>query len=185
MTPSCCLNPLLTKMSHQHCRAGGEQPPVHVAEIRSLVAALRGGRGCQDGADLLDLHMGLWDLSTLQLLGSPARLTRVAGVTQQCWLGSPDGRSHRTIQQCYFQHPQQHLCTAPACSSGCAAHPRSPIQPHTPPCRNSINTCGVQHQLQCSEDSQPLLSFPVLKGPQQRYFCHNKALKHQSFHKQT
>lgn len=123
-----------------------------------------GGRDCQDRADLQVLHMGLWDPSTRQLLGSPAGLTPVAGVTQQCWLGSPDGRSHCTIQH-YFQQPQQHLCTSPACSSGCPAHPRSPVQPHTPPCRNSINTYDVQHQLQCSGILNPGSASQSSKAP--------------------
>lgn len=106
MTPSCCLNPPLTKMSHHPCKVGGEQPPAHVAEVKPLVAKL-GEEKLLGQRRLLVLHTRLWDLSTLQSLGSPARLSWVTGVTQQRWLGSPDGTLHCTIQQHCFQHPQQ------------------------------------------------------------------------------
>ena len=128
MTPCCCLKPPLTKRSHQRWEAGGKRPPAHVAEITSLVAELE-EEALPGQSRLLVLHSGLRDLSTPQLLGSPAGLTRVAGVVQQCWLGSPDGD----------RIAQQSNVTSSSPSRICA-------QPQSAPVRALLGP-GLQHGL--------------------------------------
>lgn len=65
LTPSCCLNPPLSKVCHELCKAGGEHPPAHLAEMGSSVAALRKEEVARM-EQMLVLCVRLWDGSTLQ-----------------------------------------------------------------------------------------------------------------------
>lgn len=91
----------------------------------------------------------------------------VTGALQQCWLAAlVQITRHNTAMS--LPSDTEHLCTAPACSPGL----------QFAPCRNSINTRGVQ-------GSSTPAQLPSPQSPQQLYFCHDKILRHPSSQQQT
>lgn len=127
-TPSCCLNPPLTKISHQHCRVGGEQLPAHMAKDLYWQ--------CCRGKRLLGWR---W-------LAGPAH--RALGPLHPAAPGQPSRansghRSHRAVlvRQPWWEITMHNTVTLPP------APPAAPVHSHSLLQRMPLLTPGLQYSL--------------------------------------